>query len=78
MWQGITPATLGYAHIHIDQPVAANELTIKMVGPVQNSSKFGQVKELAGGVANELDRMKTAKGKTELRIVEVDLLETVK
>ena len=78
VWQGITPATLGYAHIHIDQPVAANELTIKMVGPVQNSSKFGQVKELAGGVANELDRMKTAKGKTELRIVEVDLLETVK
>jgi hypothetical protein len=32
------------------------------------------VKELAGGVANELDRVKTEKGKVELRIVEADLL----
>ncbi|MBR1933188.1 MAG: DUF4982 domain-containing protein [Prevotella sp.] len=77
VWEGITPATLGYAHIHIDQPVAAKELTIKMVAPVTDSKKFGQVKELAGGVANEMDRMKSAKGKTELRIVEVDLLEKV-
>ena len=78
VWEGITPSTLGYAHITIDQPVAAKELTIKMVAPVQNSQKFGQVKELAGGVANELDRMKSEKGKTELRIVEVDLLEAVR
>jgi hypothetical protein len=46
-----------------------------MVAPVQNSTKFGQVKELAGGVANELDRVKTEKGKVELRIVEADLME---
>ena len=78
VWEGITPATLGYVHIAIPQPVAAKELTIKMVAPVQDSKKFGLVKELAGGVANEMDRMKSAKGKTELRIVEVDLLETVK
>lgn len=78
VWEGLTPATLGYAHITIPQPVAAKDITIKMVAPVQNSKKFGQVKELAGGVANELDRMKTEKGKTELRIVEVDLLEAVK
>ena len=78
VWEGLTPATLGYVHIAIPQPVAAKELTIKMVAPVQDSKKFGQVKELAGGVANEMDRMKSAKGKTELRIVEVDLLEAVK
>ena len=78
VWEGITPATLGYAHISIDCPVTAKELTIKMVAPAQDSKKFGQVKELAGGVANEMDRMKSAKGKTELRIVEVDLLEAVK
>ena len=78
VWEGITPATLGYVHIAIPQPVAAKELTIKMVAPVQDSKKFGLVKELAGGVANEMDRMKSAKGKTELRIVEVDLLEAVK
>ena len=75
VWEGVTPATLGYVHISIPHPIPASELTIRMVGPAQDSQKFGQVKELAGGAANEMDRMKTAKGKTELRIVEVDLLE---
>ncbi len=75
VWEGITPATLGYAHISIAQPVTANELTIKMIAPAQDSKKFGTVKELAGGVANEMDRMKSEKGKTELRIVEADLME---
>ena len=75
VWEGITPATLGYVHLTIDQPVAARDITIRMVAPVQNSTKFGQVKELAGGVANELDRVKTEKGKVELRIVEADLME---
>ena len=78
VWEGITPATLGYVHLKIDKLVPARDITIRMVAPVQDSSKFGQVKELAGGVANELDRAKTAKGKVELRIVEVDLLESVK
>ena len=78
VWEGITPATLGYVHLNIAQPVAAKELTIKMVGPAQDSKKFGTVKELAGGVANEMDRMKSAKGKTELRIVEADLMERLK
>lgn len=78
VWEGITPATLGYVHISIPQPVAAKDLTIKMVAPVQDSRKFGYVKELAGGVANELDRMKSEKGKTELRIVEADLMEASK
>ena len=74
VWEGMTPATLGYVHLAIDRPVAARDITIRMVAPVQNSTKFGQVKELAGGVANELDRVKTEKGKVELRIVEADLL----
>ncbi len=78
VWEGLTPATLGYVHIQIENPVAAKDLTIKMVAPVQNSRRFGMVKELAGGVANEMDRMKSEKGKTELRIVEIDLLEDVK
>ena len=75
VWEGITPATLGYAHIYIDQPVSSDQLTIRMLGPSQASSKFGDVKELAGGNAGELDRVRTAKGSVDLRIVEVDLLE---
>ncbi len=78
VWEGITPATLGYAHIRIERPVAADRITLRMVGPAQQSNRFGQVTELAGGVANEFDRVKTAKGKTELRIVEVDVLEKAK
>ena len=75
VWQGITDATLGYAHIDIAEPVKSDRLTIRMVGPVQDSKKFGETKELAGGNANEMDRIRSAAGKTELRIVEVDLLE---
>ena len=75
VWEGITPATLGYVHLSISQPVAAKDITIRMVGPAQDSKKFGETKELAGGVANEMDRMKSAKGKTELRIVEADFME---
>ena len=76
VWEGVTPATLGYVHLKIDHPVAAKDITIRMVAPVQDSSKFGVTKELAGGVANEMDRVKSAKGKVELRIVEADLLES--
>ena len=78
VWEGITPASLGYVHISIPQPVSAKDLTIRMVAPAQDSKKFGLVKELAGGVANEMDRMKSAKGKVELCIVEADLMEKVK
>ncbi len=78
VWEGITPATLGYVHLQIAEPVAAKDITIRMVAPVQNSTRFGMVKELAGGVANEMDRIKSAKGKVELRIVEADLMEKAK
>ena len=77
MWEGLTEATLGYAHINITQPVRANRITIRMVGPVQDSNKFGDTKELAGGNAGEFDRIRAAEGKVELRIVEADLLEKV-
>lgn len=75
VWEGLTYPTLGYVHIHIDKPVTASDLTIKMIAPSTDSSKYGDVKELAGGKANELDRFVSAKGKVELRIVEVDLLK---
>jgi hypothetical protein len=75
VWEGITYATLGYVHIPISKPVAAQELTIRMLAPVQDSNAFGDVKELAGGNAGELDRLKTTQGTVQLRIVEADLLQ---
>ena len=77
VWEGITPASLGYVHLHIDRPVAADTYTIQMIAPAQDSSAFGDTKELAGGKANELDRIMSQKGKLDLRIVEVDFLENV-
>lgn len=78
VWQGLTYPTLGHVHITIDKPVHSDRVTIKMLAPSQDSNKLGDVKELAGGNANALDRFATAKGKTELRIVEVSFLEKIK
>ena len=77
VWEGITPASLGYVHLHIDKPVAADSYTIRMLAPTQDSSSFGDTKELAGGKANELDRIMSQEGKLDLRIVEVDMMESV-
>ena len=78
VWEGLTDATLGYCHIQIPKPVAADRLTIRMIGPAQNSARFGDTKELAGGNAGEFDRIRSAPGKVELRIVELDILEAIK
>ena len=72
LWEGMTYATLGYVHIPIDNPVNTDQLTIRMLGPVQNSSAFGEIKELAGGATGELDRVRMSKGEVKLRIVEVE------
>ena len=77
IWEGITPASLGYVHLHINKPIAAAKYTIKMVAPVQDSNLFGDTKELAGGNAGELDRVKSQKGKLDLRIVEADFMRSV-
>ena len=72
LWEGITYATLGYVHIPIATPVTTDQITLHMLGPVQNSSAFGEIKELAGGATGELDRVRTLKGEVKLRIVEVE------
>ena len=75
LWEGLTYATLGYVHIPIAKPVATNQFTIRMLGPVQNSTAFGEIKELAGGNTGELDRIRMADGEVKLRIVEVEFHE---
>ena len=74
LWEGVTTASLGYVHLPIAKPVPTDQLTIRMIGPTLTSQKFGTVKELAGGEAGILDRAKSAPGKLDLRIVEVDIL----
>lgn len=75
LWKGITPETLGYVNIDIPQPKETDQITIRMVGPAQNSEKYGVITEVAGGLANEMDRLENAHGDVNLRIVEVDFVE---
>ncbi|MBQ9637579.1 MAG: DUF4982 domain-containing protein [Prevotella sp.] len=77
LWQGVTEPTLGYVHLPLDAggAVEASEIIIRMLGPATDKVEQGDTKELAGGKAAELDRISSAKGAVDLRIVEVDILK---
>ncbi len=78
VWRGVTDKSLGYISLFIDNPVKAKRYTIRQTGSTTDKDAFGQVTELAGGNAAELDLYKTAGGeevKGELRIVEIDFLK---
>ena len=78
LWEGITPASLGYVHIPLDKKVKTRSITLHMIAPAQDSSAFSTTGELAGGAANDMDRIRSQKGKTELRIVEAEFLKALK
>lgn len=77
VWSGETPKSLGYVHLNIDKPVRSDKITIRLKGSITDKDAFGQLVEVAGGAANEMDR-KASKGKHNLRIVEVEFLESIK
>ncbi len=74
VWQGLTPATLGYVHISIPHSVEANRFTLHQLAPTTESNKFGEVKELAAKYANTMEWAGKSNGRVDLRILEVDLL----
>ena len=77
LWQGVTEPTLGYVHIPLDakELVETSEIIIRMLGPATDRVEQGDTKELTGGKAAELDRITSAKGAVDLRIVEADILK---
>ncbi|MCH5175827.1 MAG: DUF4982 domain-containing protein [Prevotellaceae bacterium] len=78
VWEGKTPASLGYVHLPLKPVPNANSITIRLQGSAADSEQFSNVKELAAPVANELDLFKAKDGdkvRSELRIVEVDFLQ---
>lgn len=78
VWKGYTEKSLGYVQLSIPHPVKAKTITIRQTGAATEKEAFGQVTELAGGPATELDLFKTPGSeqvKGELRIVEVDFLK---
>ncbi len=75
IWRGDTEKSLGYVHLHIEKPVSTDRITIRLKGATTDRDAFGQIVEVAGGPANELDRRQNSK--QELRIVEVEFLQHI-
>ena len=78
VWKSNTDKSLGYISLFIDNPVKAKKYTLRQTGTATDKDAFGQVTELAGGPATELDLYKTPGSenvKGELRIVEIDFLQ---
>lgn len=79
IWSGETPKSLGYIHLDV-KPVMTDEVTIRLKGAAQESDAYGQIVEVAAPAAGELDLYKAKDGdkvKHELRIVEIEFLETL-
>ena len=80
IWKGNTEKSLGYIHLHIEHPVLTDEITIRLKGATQEGDAFGQIVEVVEPAAGELDLFKAKDGektRNELRIVEVEFLETL-
>ncbi len=80
IWKGSTEKSLGYIHLNIEHPVQSDEITIRLKGAAQEGDAFGQIVEVVEPKAGELDLFKAKDGektRNELRIVEVEFLETL-
>ncbi len=77
IWSGTTPKSLGYIHLYIDKPVKSDRITISMKGASKDNDAFGEITEVAGNAANEMEAT-TGKGKRNLSIIEIDFLQTIK
>ena len=80
IWKGNSEKSLGYIHLNIEHPVLADEITIRLKGAAQEGDAFGQIVEVVEPKAGELDLFKAKDGdktRNELRIVEIEFLETL-
>lgn len=80
IWKGNTEKSLGYIHLDIEHPVMSDEITIRLKGAAQEGDAFGQIVEVVEPKAGELDLFKAKDGdkiRNELRIVEIEFLETL-
>lgn len=80
IWSGNTDRSLGYVHLSIDNPVLSDEYTIRLRGAAKDNDAFNQIIEVVEPAAGELDLFKAKGGEktnNELRIVEIEFLETL-
>jgi hypothetical protein len=79
IWSGETERSLGYIHLTPSKQVPTDEITIRLKGAGKDKDAFGGIVEVAEPAAGELDLFKAKNGgdtKNELRIVEIEFLES--
>ena len=77
IWSGNTDKSLGYIHLNVEKPVRANTITIRLKGNTSDKDAFGQIIEVEDIAANTMELEKSS-SKHQLRIIEVEFLETIK
>jgi hypothetical protein len=80
IWSGETERSLGYIHLTPTKRVKTDEISIRLKGAGKDRDAFGGIVEVAEPAAGELDLFKAKNGsdtKSELRIVEIELLESL-
>lgn len=77
IWSGETDKSLGYIHLNIEKPVKTNNITIRLKGNTSEKDGFGQIIEVEAKAANKME-LEKSKSTNELRIVEIEFLETIK
>ena len=77
---GETERSLGYVHLKPIQRITTDEITVRLKGAGKDEDAFGGIVEVTEPAAGELDLFKAKQGgdtKNELRIVEIEFLETL-
>ena len=80
IWSGETERSLGYIHLNPTKRVKTDEITIRLRGAGKDKDAFGGITEVAQPAGGELDLFKAKNGsdtKNELRIIEIELLESL-
>ena len=80
IWSGETERSLGYVHLKPIQRITTDEITVRLKSAGKDEDAFGGIVEVTEPAAGELDLFKAKQGgdtKNELRIVEIEFLETL-
>jgi hypothetical protein len=80
IWSGETERSLGYVHLKPIQRITTDEITVRLKSAGKDEDAFGGIVEVTEPTAGELDLFKAKQGgdtKNELRIVEIEFLETL-
>ncbi|MEY8685175.1 sugar-binding domain-containing protein [Bacteroides sp. AN502(2024)] len=77
IWNGNTDKSLGYIHLNVEKPVRADTITIRLKGNASDKDAFGQIVEVEAQAANPME-LEKSRSKNQLRIIEVEFLETIK